>query len=137
MSATSLLDGVFTPYYYFDNCLGFQTRLDATIGGNLAVGDLSTNYTITVNGVVLALSANVAAWSLNPAVSDVDLAGYNLTTSGALNISASSLTLNGQPVGGNASNWSTYNATSPVNLCGQVLYIFSRMASPLPLTHVT
>lgn len=103
-----LLQAVFHPMYTWDSTNGFQARLDTSLNGNVTVGDSTTNYTFSINGIPLALSANVAAWSTYPAVSDVSLAGYNIVSSSNININSSAGTgnvnisgtfsINGQPV---------------------------------------
>jgi hypothetical protein len=54
---SNYLEGVFQPAYSFDNALGFQTRLDTSLNGNVTIGNSNTNYSLMLNG--LPVGSNV------------------------------------------------------------------------------
>ena len=70
MSNVNFLTGVFHPQYTFDTTNGVQMRLDTSLDGNVTMGDSSTNYSLTIDGVYITGSGGTLQIS-----SDVYLGG--------------------------------------------------------------
>lgn len=77
----SLQGSVFTPVYTYTPSGGFNVRIDTNLPGNVAIGDIGTNYDLLLNGLPLNNSGASSQWSLFPAVSTVNLCGNTLTDS--------------------------------------------------------
>ncbi|NBW09184.1 MAG: hypothetical protein EBR82_14290 [Caulobacteraceae bacterium] len=70
MSNVNFLTGVFHPQYTFDTTNGVQMRLDTSLDGNVTMGDSSTNYSLTIDGIYITGSGGTLQIS-----SDVYLGG--------------------------------------------------------------
>jgi hypothetical protein len=57
MSNVNFLTGVFHPQYTFDTTNGVQMRLDTSLDGNVTMGDSSTNYSLTIDGIYITGSS--------------------------------------------------------------------------------
>jgi hypothetical protein len=106
-SNISLLKQLFGTTYAFDsNANEFKTKINLSLPGDLVVGTTDTSFNLYLNGNAVVTSitisdsvaAGVSNWAEYPAVSNVNLAGFDITnTSNITTTNIDTATINGLP----------------------------------------
>lgn len=130
----NVLKNIFTPAYLYNGAY-FTTRVDTHLPGNVSIGDSTTNFSNTLNGIQIATISHVQSWSQWSAgynlnmnnnsilqVSNIAFGGNSTGTytinapQGSINIS--SYFLNGRytDLSGGIPSWATRPASSNVNM---------------------
>lgn len=73
----NIFRNLFVPGYIFQNG-EFQSRIDTNLPGNVEIGDSNTNYSLLLNGELVATALSISAWSTFPAVSSINAAKYEI-----------------------------------------------------------
>jgi len=115
MSSTlpDLYESIFKPSFVYNTASGFKVRLDTSLNGNVDIGDSSTSYNLTVNGVAYGGSGapiSASNWFLYPALQtirtisagNITLCAATIKVLGNLSSSGSITSLSGITGAGNS-----------------------------------
>jgi hypothetical protein len=89
----NILRNIFIPGYIFQNG-EFQSRIDTNLPGNVEIGDSNTNYSLLLNGELVATELSVSAWSTFPAVSTVNVANYPIVNVSSIAVGKTNVSSN-------------------------------------------
>jgi hypothetical protein len=131
----NILKNIFVPQYKLSNGY-YHASVNTHLPGNVIVGDTTTNFAITMNGAALMTLSDLQAWSIWYASTSLNMnsnAIYNASTlkflggsvaspytidaaTGTINVSQYWLKGAALTLSGGLPAWSTYPATSNVNI---------------------
>jgi hypothetical protein len=111
----NLLKNIFTPQFQVGQGGYFHPSVHTYLPGDVEIGDPTTNYALRLNGNALATDITIAEWSKNPAISTLNMCGYNVTGISNVSFYSGGNSLNG--LVGNIQQLTGVQRVNGFNLC--------------------